>query len=345
LQLGAVYDFRNPPSSGNPTATFYAQCLDHAARLDELGFDTVWLSEHHFVEDGYLPSLMTMAAAFAVRTSRVIIGTELLLLPLHHPLHVAEDAAVVDNLSGGRLRLGVALGYKLDEFAAFGVDRRHRPSLLEEGVAILRGSWADEPLHFHGRHFDIDGVAVTPKPVQRPGPEIWIGARAENPARRAGRVGDGGLISGSVNLPPFQEAWREAGKPGPGPAENLILRYASHDPEQDAAHFAHGLAHRFEQYGQWYGEAADLERDRRDDAAGGAGVDATTMARRTFCSPEQMIADVRLMAAAGWTSVSWFATIPGLAAADTLPLFETIAAEVGPAVRAGDDRPVVKASP
>jgi alkanesulfonate monooxygenase SsuD/methylene tetrahydromethanopterin reductase-like flavin-dependent oxidoreductase (luciferase family) len=334
LQLGVVYDFRNPPSSGISTADFYAECLDHAAQVEALGFDTVWLSEHHFVEDSYLPSLMVMAAAMAIRTKRVTIGTELLLLPLHHPLHVAEDAAVVDNLSGGRLRLGVALGYKLDEFAAFGVDRRHRPSLLEEGVAVIRGAWADEPFNFAGRHFTIEGVSVTPKPVQPPGPEIWIGARAEKPARRAGRIGDGGLIGGRPNLAPLQEAWQEAGKPGRAPAENLVLRYAADDPDSAAERFREGIGHRFGQYAQWYGEAGDLERDRTALArAANGGADDTNTARQSFCTAREMISDLEGMTAAGWTSASWFATIPGHHPADTLPLFETLAAEVAPAVR------------
>ena len=197
--------------------------------MEALGFDTVWLTEHHFIDDDYLPSVLTMAAAVAARTSRVTIGTAVLLLPLHDPIRVAEDAAVVDVLSDGRLRLGLGIGYKLEEFEAFGVDRRARPSLLEEGIEIIRGAWADGPFSHHGRHRSFDDLDVTPKPVQRPGPQIWLAGRAPVPVARAATVGDGLIVVGGPDLyreyhdgPPGERAGR------PGAAVHLRL----HVPER-----------------------------------------------------------------------------------------------------------------
>src|SRR5258706_11549539 len=141
-----------PPSSGIGRADLYAETLDHIEAVEALGFDTVWLTEHHFIDGEYLPSVLPMAAAVAARTKRVTIGTAVLLLPLHDPLRVAEDAAVVDVLSNGRLRLGLGLGYKLEEVEAFGIDRRHRPPLLQEGLRIIRGAAAAAPLSAPGRH-------------------------------------------------------------------------------------------------------------------------------------------------------------------------------------------------
>ena len=191
MELGVLYDLRNPPSSGISNAEVYAETLAHIEAMEGLGFDVVWLTEHHFIDDSYLPATLTMAAAVAARTERVTIGTAVLLLPLHDPLHVAEEAAVVDLLSGGRLRLGLGLGYKLQEFEVFGVDRRHRRGLMEEGVEVIRRSWADGPFTFEGRHHRYHDLDVTPKPAQRPGPEIWLAGRDPVPAERAARLGDG----------------------------------------------------------------------------------------------------------------------------------------------------------
>jgi alkanesulfonate monooxygenase SsuD/methylene tetrahydromethanopterin reductase-like flavin-dependent oxidoreductase (luciferase family) len=127
LEFGVLYDFRNPPGSGMTDAEVYAETMDHIEEVERLGFDVVWITEHHFIDDAYLPSVLPMCAAVAMRTQRVTIGTAVLLLPLHDPLRVAEDCAVVDVLSNGRLRLGIGLGYKLQEFEVFGVDRRKRP--------------------------------------------------------------------------------------------------------------------------------------------------------------------------------------------------------------------------
>jgi len=138
MRFGLLYDFRNPTQWRLPFQELYARTIEQIVYADQLGYDSIWISEHHFVEDGYCPSVLAMAAHVAAKTSRVRIGTSVLLLPFHDPLRVAEDANTVDILSGGRLDLGVGLGYRAEEFAAFGVPRRQRPSRFEENLAILR---------------------------------------------------------------------------------------------------------------------------------------------------------------------------------------------------------------
>lgn len=332
MEFGVLYDFRNPADSGIPTARFYAEALDHMAQVEALGFDAVWLTEHHFIPDGYLPSIMAMAGAVAARTTRVTIGTAVLLLPLHHPLRVAEDAAIVDNLSGGRLRLGVGLGYVEEEFAAFGVAKSQRALLLEESVEILRAAWGAERLDHHGRHFDLPAVSVTPKPAQS-SPEIWIGARAERAAKRAARIGDG-LLAGDLGdcIDAYRAGRAEAGRTDGEQIAIIHYTYPATEPEAAHAHFGPGVSYRFELYSRWYGEAGDLERDRRSlerlEARGGA-IDS----RRWFQEPRTVVEELRRVADRGVTSVMWFGTIPGRGQLETLPLFETIASDVMPAFR------------
>jgi alkanesulfonate monooxygenase SsuD/methylene tetrahydromethanopterin reductase-like flavin-dependent oxidoreductase (luciferase family) len=190
--LGVMHDFRQPLPRERSYAAYYAECLDEVAEADLLGFDTVWMSEHHLTADGFLPSPLVMSAAIAARTRRIRIGTSILVLPLHNPLRIAEDAAVADLISGGRMILGVGQGYAEHEFAGFGVDRRHRSSLLEENVEILRQALTGGRVTFHGQHWSFDDLPVTPSPARRV--PLYIGGTTEPALRRAIRIGDGVII-------------------------------------------------------------------------------------------------------------------------------------------------------
>src|SRR2546428_10506378 len=111
LRVGVVYDFRNPPDSGLATPTLYDEILDQVAWLDQLGLDLVWFTEHHFVDDGYLPAWTPVAGAMAARTSRVRFSSDICLLPFQNPVRLAEDLAVLDHLRAGRLEIGAGVGY------------------------------------------------------------------------------------------------------------------------------------------------------------------------------------------------------------------------------------------
>jgi alkanesulfonate monooxygenase SsuD/methylene tetrahydromethanopterin reductase-like flavin-dependent oxidoreductase (luciferase family) len=168
----------------------YRDAVPLAVAAEEAGFDSFWVTEHHGLPDGYLPSLLTLLAALATTTSRIELGTGVLLAPLHHPLRIAEDAAVVDQLSGGRLILGLGIGYAADEYRAFGVDPATRGARLEALVAMLRIAWTGE--RFSSSELGLDDVRVTPTP-HRPIP-IWLGGYAGRAVRRAGLVADGHLV-------------------------------------------------------------------------------------------------------------------------------------------------------
>lgn len=178
------------PGDTRSDEDLYAEALDLAALAEDVGLDSVWVSEHHFLDDAYLPSLMPMCAAIAARTDRVEIGTALLLAPLYEPLRLAEDAAVVDLISRGRLLLGLGLGWRAEEFEALGVPPSERVVRLEEAVVVLRQAWAGE-LVTGGAHRPYPRVPITPAPARPGGPPLWIGALTEPAIRRAGRIADG----------------------------------------------------------------------------------------------------------------------------------------------------------
>lgn len=157
---------------------------------EDAGFDAFWVTEHHGMPDGYLPSPLTVLAACAAVTSRIELATGVVLAPLHHPLRLAEDAALVDRLSAGRLLLGLGLGYAAHEYRAFGVDPATRGARLEALVGALRAAGTGEP--FSASALDLHDVRVTPTP-SRPIP-LWLGGYADRALARAGRLADGHLV-------------------------------------------------------------------------------------------------------------------------------------------------------
>jgi alkanesulfonate monooxygenase SsuD/methylene tetrahydromethanopterin reductase-like flavin-dependent oxidoreductase (luciferase family) len=177
--------------SGQTTTDVYKEILELSEMADDLGIEAIWLTEHHFVDDGYLPSLLTVAAAIAARTARIRICTGVLLAPFYDAIRLAEDAAVVDLISRGRLTLGLGSGYRDEEFDGFDVDKSKAAEILESSISILRSAWLGNPIELQSGL----SVRVTPRPESTTGPPIWIGARKGRALRRAARLADGFLAA------------------------------------------------------------------------------------------------------------------------------------------------------
>ncbi len=188
MKFGLLYSFQVPPGSGMTHAQLWKDALREADLAEKLGYDSISLVEHHFLEDGMNPSLLVSAAAIAARTENVRICTSCYLLPLHHPIETAENAAVLDNISQGRLTMGVAAAYRDEEFNGFGITRDERGPRMDEYLQILKEAWTKDSFSFQGRFYSCKDMSVTPKPIQRPIP-MWFGASGDPGLRRAAKQG------------------------------------------------------------------------------------------------------------------------------------------------------------
>jgi alkanesulfonate monooxygenase SsuD/methylene tetrahydromethanopterin reductase-like flavin-dependent oxidoreductase (luciferase family) len=231
FRFGVIHSFRNPPGTGLDGPAFYRRTLDQIRLADELGFDHVWLTEHHFVDDGYMPSPLVVSGAIAAVTERIRISQDVMLLPFLHPVRLAEDLAVLDNLSGGRTMVGAGMGYVPSEFAGMGVSRRERRARMDDTLAILQRAWCEEEFDFDGEIHHLRGVRVRPRPVQPGGPPLWVAAMSEAGARRAARFRAGLLPQGdrAAVVDPWRDALRADGLDPSAHRAAVVRHFQVHD--------------------------------------------------------------------------------------------------------------------
>jgi alkanesulfonate monooxygenase SsuD/methylene tetrahydromethanopterin reductase-like flavin-dependent oxidoreductase (luciferase family) len=243
------FDLRHPPQFGVSGKELYTAALDMISWAEDHGFGRVTFGEHHQSPDGYLPTPLVFAAAVGARTSRIRIRVSVLLAPLYDPVRLAEEVAVADLCTGGRLDLGMGVGYVEDDFDAFGADYHCRGSHLEWLVPFLRQAWTGAPFEFRGTT-----VTVTPRPVQDPMP-IHLGGGTRASIDRAVRLADGFFA------PAMQRPWEHyrkgclaAGKPDPGewPKRGpIFLWVTTGDKEQAWEQLAPHIRHQIDSYGGW----------------------------------------------------------------------------------------------
>jgi alkanesulfonate monooxygenase SsuD/methylene tetrahydromethanopterin reductase-like flavin-dependent oxidoreductase (luciferase family) len=251
VSLSVAYDMR-APEFGSPAVALYRAALEQCEWADKVGFSSVVLMEHHASDDGYLPSPIVLGSAVAARTEQIPIRLSLVLLPLYHPLRVAEDLAVLDLVSQGRLRLTVGLGYREEEYSQLGVNIKRRPSLMEEAVETLKRAWTGEPFEFRGQV-----VRVLPRPAQRPRPQIFMGGASPASAKRAARIADGYEPLAPRLYELYLDELRALGQPAPDERAARVgaasYVYVADDPERTWARIAPHAMHDANEYARWIG--------------------------------------------------------------------------------------------
>ena len=225
--------------ASKPVGEQFAEHVSQVQAAEECGFDSAFVSEHHFIGD-FVSSPLVALAYMAAKTSTIRLGTGLTLVPLHDPVRLAEDSAVLDVVSGGRLIMGIGQGYRPEEFAGFHRRLEDRRGLMREGTILMRRLWTERNVTFHGEHFQTDSLSLSPRPIQQP-PPIWVGAKAKRAIELAAEIGDCWYADPITSLDLITErkaAWLAAlAEHGKDPATQDLAYYREFHvgPDDDAA--------------------------------------------------------------------------------------------------------------
>ena len=312
---------------------FYRDALEEVVRAEDLGFDSVWMEEHHSVTDHYWPSPLPVLAGFATRTTRMRLGTDILVAPFYHPVRLAEDAAMLDVMSGGRFVLGIAIGYKPDEFALYGAALEKRGARFEEQLAVMKALWTQDRVAFHGTYYTVDG-RLEPRPVTRPHPPVWIGGWGDITLRRAATLADNWVPGPTADLArllagkqQFLANRRAAGRNEAVTEWPLTRDVIIADTDREARELAEKhimISYRKEYAGGW--------RHPFIDASIATDLDALMQNRFLIGGPDQVVRALRpFVTEYGMTHLICRVFFPGMPHRHIMRELELIAKEVRPA--------------
>jgi natural product biosynthesis luciferase-like monooxygenase protein len=246
MKFGQLHLFESP--AGKTEYQVVKEQIELMRSAEDLGFDSVWPAEHHFSEYGYCASPAVSLAAIASVTKRIRLGTGVVVLPFHNPIRVAEEFAMLDLMSDGRIDFGVGRGYQPTEYRGFQIDQTKSRGIFNESLEVIKQAWTQERVNFKGVHFNIEDQPVRPKPLQKPHPPIWVAALSEASFSMIGKWGYNLLCapvfgfqgtSGVNLLNNYRDALREAGHdPKTREIAALCMVYCGETTEQARKEFA-----------------------------------------------------------------------------------------------------------
>jgi len=334
LQLGIYLNSQHP--AGDDPARRFAEMLEQVRLIRSLGFDSIWAGEHHVTPGFHFFPQLPLLHRLAAEAKGLWFGTNLILLPLHNPVELAETAAFLDVITGGKFLLGIGLGYRPEEFQMYGVPMADRVSRFNEAVGIIRRLWSEDRVTHSGRHWQFSDATIAPRPLQTPHPPILIGAQVDAAIARAARIGDGWLSVPTVTLDEldaqmsvFKSARSATTRP---PAEHfcrLLEVGCAEDDETAIRRTAPFLMEKYKSYASW--------------GLGGVKLDSNTspeqqfraLASKRFAvgSPASVIDMLVAQHRSGINHLSMRVSWPGMGHDDILASIELLGRKVLPAVR------------
>jgi probable F420-dependent oxidoreductase len=333
MKLGLALSVQHRPEESQ--AARFAEHVEQVRLARAVGFSSVWASQHYLSEPfTYFQPLPTLGR-MAAEAEGMTLGTGVLLLPLHQPVDVAEQLATLDVISGGRLVVGVGLGYRDAENEALGVNPRQRVRRFEEALQVVERLWSGEPVRHQGRHFTLREVRISMPPVQRPRPPIWVAANTDAGVRRAARLGDAWLMNPHTTgaalqrqLALFHDARQAAGRPAA--REVPLIRECCVAPTAAAA-LAEGRPHLEAKYGAY--RSWEQDKALPDDDAWSARFDELARDRFLLGDHARVREEIaRYREQLGITTLIVRVQWPGMAQAAVLRSIRLLGEQVLPAL-------------
>lgn len=350
MRFGQLHLFENPMD--RTEKEIVDEQFDIMVRAEEFGFDSVWPAEHHFSEYGYCASPVVTLAALATRTQRIRLGTGVVVLPLNHPVRTAEEYAMLDLLSGGRVDLGVGRGYQPHEFAGYGVDQSRTRELFRESIEVIQKAWTAERFSYEGEFYRFRDLSVRPKPLQKPHPPIWMASLSPQTFQICGQYGFHLMCApvfgfdvnrGASQIAEYRAALQEHGRdPADFRVAALCMTYVAESTQEALADFREAVMwyfHTFAKYiappkGQPAVKTYEMYTAARDwlDAL---EWDAVVQGGAVVCgSPDQVAARIaQIHELCGITDYLAWTRIGGLAHQKVLRSMELMRDKVMPQVR------------
>jgi alkanesulfonate monooxygenase SsuD/methylene tetrahydromethanopterin reductase-like flavin-dependent oxidoreductase (luciferase family) len=334
MHLGIYVNAQHP--AGDDPARRFAETVEQVRLIRALRFDSIWGGEHHATPGYHYFPLLPFLQRLATEADGLWVGTNLILLPLHNPVEVAEVGAFLDVITGGRFLCGVGLGYRPEEFAIFGVPMAERVSRLVEGVEIIRRLWSEDGVTHHGRHWRLDGVTIRPRPLQRPRPPILVGSQVPAGIARAARIADGWTAvpvatvdEFAADVAAFAGARAAAGLPPSRYVCRLIEVSCAADEATAIRRAAPYLLEKYAAYLAWGIPGITLDPGAEPDAQ------LRRLAANRFAvgSPAQVVEALVAQHRAGVTHATMRVSWPGMPQDDILAGLELLGRHVLPEVR------------
>ena len=310
--------------------------LEQTRALRDEGYDAVWVGQHYRTYPEQFFQTTPLLARLAAEAGEMTIGTNLLLLPLHNPVDVAEQYATMDVVANGRFVLGVGLGYRQEEYDVFGVERRTRTRRFEEALALLKRLWTEDHVTFDGRFYQVKDVSIRPRPLQRPRPPIWIGAAADPAVRRAALLGDA-WISTSVTtfsaikeqITLYRRARAEAGLPPAADYAHSIEAYVAENRQRAFDESAPYIAAKYRSYYAW-----GMGQNVPGESGAELSIDDLVRDRFVIGTPDDAIRECRKRRdELGFTHLIVRFNFPGMSQANVVKSIRLFGREVNPALK------------
>lgn len=350
MKFGLLHLFEAP--MGRSEKELLDEQMEIMIRAEEFEFDSVWPAEHHFREYGFCATPAVTLAAIAARTSRIRLGTGVVVLPLNHPVRVAEDYAFLDVLSGGRVDLGIGRGYQPHEYQGYGIEQSRSREMFREGLEVLKRAWTEEQFDHDGEFYRLQGASTRPRPLQEPHPPIWMASLSPQTFEACGQYGLNlmcapifgfNIKTGAAQIQQYRDALEAHGRnPADFEVAALSMTYVADDTQQALDEFQDGAMWYFRTLGKYiappkgqapvptyefYSQIRDVLHLAEWDRVVQAGA-------VVYGSPDQVVDQIGEMAElCGMTTYLAWTRIGGLPQEKVLRSMELMASRVIPQLR------------